>query len=156
VPYWGKRYEPILEARPVPAAEALKQLLAKELVQMWEAFPPAEADVDFLDPTLRAKLAGRLHELPALDVPMVSLLARILVLDLLHTTDAIDHLFRNHHHREAAPTERHVEALHLLWRAILEHLYARKEEAGFLKTTDLVDIVNGARDRFVRGRVLKT
>lgn len=152
--FWWKRYEPILEARPVPAIEALKDLIAKELVELWEAFPPPESEVDFEDEQLAARLKGRLHELPALDAKMVTTLALLLTWDLAHEVDAIDHHFRNDHHRDAAPTLQHVEALHLLWRGLLEHLYVRKEETQVLKTKDLVDIVNRARDRFVLRRAL--
>ena len=81
---------------------------------------------------------------------MVSSLSSILVWDLKHDVEAIDHLFRNDHHRDAAPSQRHLDALHLLWRGMLEHLYVRKEDAAVLTTNDLVDIVLRARDRFVQ------
>lgn len=153
MPFWWKRYEPILEARPVPAKEALKDLIAKEMVELFERFPPPEHEVEIEDAHLRAKLSGRMHELPPLDIPMVSLVCRLLRMDLEHEIDAIDHLMRNDHHRDAATTPLHVEAMHLLWRGLLEHLYSRKDEAqGNLKTKDLVDIVERARDRFAQRR----
>jgi hypothetical protein len=149
--FWWKRYEPILEARPVPAVEALKDLIAKELVELFEHFPPPEHEVEFEDAKLAAKLKGRMHELPKLDIAMVTLVCRLLRLDLEHEIDAIDHLMRNDHHRDAATTPAHVDAMHLLWRGLLEHLYARKEETqGALKTKDLAEIVDKARDRFVQ------
>ncbi len=147
---WWKRYEPILEARPQPAREVLKDLVAKELVEIWQAFPPKEGELAFEDERLALRMRGRLHELPALDVKMVSTLSSILVWDLKHDVEAIDHLFRNDHHRDAAPSQRHLDALHLLWRGMLEHLYVRKEDAAVLTTNDLVDIVLRARDRFVQ------
>src|SRR5688500_5577346 len=97
--FWWKRYEPILEAKAIPAKEAVKDLMAKELVELWELFPPAESDVEFEDPRLAAKLKGRMHELPKLDAPFVTVLARVLAWDLKHEVDAIDHLFRNDLHR---------------------------------------------------------
>ena len=65
---WWKRYEPILEARPQPAREVLKDLVAKELVEIWQAFPPKEGELAFEDERLALRMRGRLHELPALDV----------------------------------------------------------------------------------------
>lgn len=153
MPFWWKRYEPLLEARPVPAKEALKDLIAKEIVELFEQFPPPEHEVEFEDAHLRAKLQGRMHELPKLDIAMVTLVCRLLQMDLEHDVDAIDHLMRNDHHRAAATTPAHVDALHLLWRGLLEHLYSRKEETrGALKTKDLVDVVERARDRFAQRR----
>lgn len=155
--FWWKRYEPILEAKPVPAKEALKDMIAREIVELFTAFPPAEHEVDLEDQKLAARLRGRFHELPKLDVPMVTLVCRLLQMDLEHDVDAIDHLMRNQHHREAATTEAHVDALHFLWRGLLEHLYARKDETtGILKTRDLVDIVERARDRYVQSVRLAT
>lgn len=151
--FWWKRYESILEARPVPAIEALKDLIAKELVEVFEQFPPPEHEVEFEDAKLRARLQGRMHELPKLDIAMVTLVCRLLRMDLEHDIDAIDHLIRNDHHREAATTIVHLDAMHLLWRGLLEHLYARKEDThGALKTRDLVEIVEKARDRFAQRR----
>lgn len=147
--YWWKRYEPILEQRPVSGEEALRDLIAKELVELYENFPPPEESVAWEDPVLARKYAGRLAELPKLAPPLVDLLTRILVLDLAHDIDAIDHMLRNNHHRAVAQTQGELDALMLLWRVILEHLEVRKEETqGILKRKDLPDIAERARARF--------
>lgn len=151
---WWKRYEPILEQKPMSGAEAVADLVAKEIVELLEAFPPPEESVTWEDPVLAERLGGRLHELPRLDGAMVDLLAKLVTWDLEHEIDAIDHLLRNDLHRQAAPTPLHVEAMHLLWRILLEHLYQRKDDAkGILKRKDLVDIIERARVRF-RARLL--
>ena len=148
--FWWKPYERLLETKPVSGVEAVKDLVAKELVEMWAAFPPAESEVAWEDPALEKKLRGRLHELPRLDARMVELVARLVALDLAHEIEAVDHLFRNNAHREAAPTPVHVEALHLVWRATLELLEARKEDArGLLKRADLGDVLERARARWL-------
>lgn len=147
--FWWKRYEPLLETKAVSGTEALIDLIAKEIVELWEAFPPKENDVAWEDPKLQARLAGRLMDLPKLDGPFVDLVATLVSWDLQHDVDAIEHLLRNNHHRQAAPTSNHVEAMHLLWRAVLEHVYQRKDDAqGILKTADLVTILERARVRF--------
>jgi hypothetical protein len=152
--FWWKRYEPILEAKPVSGADAVADLVAKEIVELYEAFPPAEDSITWEDPLLEAKLKGRLHELPALDGPMVELLSKILTWELEHEVEAIDHMMRNDLHRAAATTPAHVEALHLLWRVVLEHLYQRKDEArGILKGRHLKDIVEKSRVRFQARRI---
>lgn len=149
MPSWWKRYEPILEQKPVSGADAVVDLLAKELVEALEAFPPAEHDVVWEDEALANRLRGRLGELPRVDAAMVELLARVVTWDLEHESEAIDHFFRNDHHREAAPSPAHVEAFHLLWRGILEHLYQRKDDAhGILKSRHLVEVVEKARVRY--------
>lgn len=151
---WWKRYEPLLEAKTVSGASALTDLIAREVVELWEAFPPAEHEVAWEDPTLEARLAGRLGELPRLDPAFVDLVAQLVTWDLEHEMDAIDHLLRNDRHRAAAPTAAHVEAMHLLWRALVEHLYQRKDDAdGILKRAHLVEIVEKARVRFRARRI---
>ncbi len=154
---WWKKYEPLLEQKPISGAEAVKDLVARELVEMLEAFPPDEADVAWEDPALEKRLRGRLAGLPRLDAPFVELLARIVTLDLQHEIEAIDHTMRNDLHREAAPTPAHVDALHMLWRAVVEQLYQRKDEArGVLKGKDLVDIVEKMRARFAARAAVRT
>lgn len=153
--FWWKRYEPLLEAKPVAGTTALVDLIAQELVELWEAFPPREQDVTWEDPRLEARLAGRLAELPRLDAAMVDLVAKLVTWDIEHALEAIDHLLRNGLHRDAAPTDAHVDAMHLVWRALLEHLYQRKEDArGALKGKDLIESVERARVRFRARRIL--
>lgn len=137
---WWKRYEPLLEAKAQPVREVLIDLLAKELYEFVDAFPPEEGAFAWQDEALRKKFAGRLDALPKVDEQMAELLSRLWQMDLLHEVDAIDHLFRNELYKEACPTEAHVGALHLLWRAGVEYLLSRKEEAGtHLKRRDLVE-----------------
>ncbi len=146
---WWKKYEHILERKPVPAREVLIDLLAKELCEVVSAFPPEEAEIEWGDATLQKRFAGRLNELPAIDLASGTVLAELLTLDLTHEAEAIDHFLRNDKHRDACPSANHVDALTLLWRATLEHLYVRKEETGaVLKTKDLVDIVARFKRRF--------
>ncbi|OGQ24714.1 MAG: hypothetical protein A2138_07930 [Deltaproteobacteria bacterium RBG_16_71_12] len=155
--WWWKRYEPILEARPRAGEDVIKDLIGKELVDLYEAFPPAESDISWEDAALERRFRGRLAELPRLDAAMVDALSRIVAWDLDHEIDAIEHFFRNELHRQAAPTPAHLDALHFLWRSVVEHLYARKEECrGILKRQDLLDIVERARERYAARRVLVT
>ncbi len=150
---WWKRYEPILEARPRAGEDVVKDLIAKELVDLYERFPPAEHEVEWEDAALARRFQGRLAELPPLDGAMVDALSQVVTWDLDHEADAVDHFFRNERHRDAAPTPAHVDALHLVWRTVVEHLYARKEECqGILRRADLVDIVEHARQRYAARR----
>ena len=145
---WWKRYEPLLEAKSVPVREALIDLIAKELCEMCESFPPEEASIEWQDEALRRRLQGRLRDLPRIDGAMADLVSRLLVLDLSHEVEAIDHLFRNEGYRDACPSDAHLDAVKLCWRAGLELLYQRKDEvSGHLKGTDLIDIA----ERFPRG-----
>lgn len=153
--WWWKRYEPILEAKPRAGEDVIKDLIGKELVDLYESFPPAEHEVAWEDAALERRFRGRLAELPRLDSAMVDALSRVVTWDLDHENEAIEHFFRNELHREAAPTPAHVEALHFVWRTVVEHLYTRKEECqGALKRKDLVDIVERARQRYAARRML--
>ena len=146
---WWKRYESILERKPVEAKEALINLLAQEIEEVVAAFPPAEHEVSWDDPRLKARFAGRLETLPPVDVAMAALLAEVLILDLTHESEAIDHMLRNDRHKVACPTVDHEDAFRFLWRGTLEHLYVRKEDAnGALKSADLVTIVERFLARF--------
>jgi hypothetical protein len=150
---WWKPYEPLLEAKAKPAIEVVKELLAKELVELFQSFPPAERDVQWEDASLERKFKGRLVEMPKLDIKMVDLICKVVEWDLSHENDAIDHFLRNDQHRDAAPTQDHVDAMHLLWRVVVEQLYARKDECqGLLKGKDLVDVVSEAAVRFRRAQ----
>lgn len=147
--FWWKRYEPILEQKPVAGDVAVAGLIAKELVEMLEAFPPAEHDVEWTDDGFARKYRGRLHELPKLDPRFVAQLLEIVRLDLEHDSDRIDWILRNQHHRAACPTDAHVDALKLLWPVVVEHLYQRKDECqGILKTSHLLTICDDASSRF--------
>ena len=146
---WWKKYEPILEAKPRAGEEVVKELIAKELVELYESFPPDERQVEWEDATLERRFRGRLAELPRLDAALVRALSRIVTWDLDHEIEAIEHFFRNELHREGAPSPAHVDALHFLWRTVMEHLHVRKDECrGALKRKDLVEIVEQARARF--------
>ncbi len=146
---WWKRYERILDQKPVTTRVALIDMLAKEQCEMLEAFPPDEAQVEWVDEKLAAKFRGRMHEMPAPNADVVDLLCAILAADLQHQTDKIDWIFRNDKHRVACPTQDHVEVLHLLWRTCLEVLYTRKDElSAHLKTADLTAIVEKTAPMF--------
>jgi hypothetical protein len=124
----------------------LCDLLAAELCDLCDAFPPAAADVEWHDERARARFEGRLGELPAVDVPMAELLGRLLALDLAHETQEIDHLLRNDRHRAACPSPGHVEALHLLWQVMFDQLLQRNEQlVRPFPRRKLIDVV----DRFV-------
>ncbi len=147
--FWWKRYEPILEQKPVSGDVAIAGLIAKELVEMLEAFPPGELDVEWTDDNFAKKYRGRLHELPKPDARFVAQLLEIVRLDLEHDTDRIDWILRNNHHREACPSDASVDALKLLWPVIVEHLYQRKDDCnGILKKQHLIDICEDAAARF--------
>jgi len=147
--FWWKRYEAILEQKPVSGDVAVADLIAKELVEMLEAFPPAEQDIEWTDDNFARRYQGRLHELPRLDARFVAQLLEIVKLDLDHDTDKIDWIWRNDHHREACPSAAHVDALRLLWPVIVEYLYQRKDECqGVMKRSHLMGICDNAIARF--------
>lgn len=138
---WWKRYEPLLEAKPTPVREVLVDLIAKELCEMCEHFPPPEHLVAWEDAHLQRRLAGRLHDLPKMAPDMVDLVGRLIALDLNHDADAIDHIFRNAGYAEACPTALHLDAVRLCWRTGLEALYETKDQLPhLLKRADLVRI----------------
>jgi hypothetical protein len=147
--FWWKRYEPILEQKPVAGDVAIADLIAKELVEVLEAFPPAEEQVDWSDENFARRYRGRLALLPRLDARFVAQLLEIVKLDLEHESEKIDWIFRNAHQRESCPTPLHDDALKLLWPVIVEHLYQRKEDCeDILKRKHLLDICTRAEERF--------
>ena len=149
--FWWKPYEALMETRPVSGADAVVDLVAKELVEVLEAFPPREADVDWSDERLAARYRGRLAELPRPDVRFVDLLFHLVRLDLDHEAEQIDWLLRNGHHKDACPTSAHDDALLLLWPVVVEHLYQRKEECrGILKRAHLLAVCDKVVERFRR------
>ena len=140
-----------MEQRPVAGDAAVADLIARELVEVLEAFPPREADVDWADERLAARYRGRLETLPRLDSRFVGVLLQIVRLDLEHEVEQIDWLIRNGHHKAACPTPAHEDALKLLWPLVIEHLYSRKDDcAGILKRHHLVEICVKAEERFRR------
>ena len=142
---WWKPYESFLERKPQPAVEVLIDMLAQELCEVCEAFPPAEADVSWLDDKTRARFSGQLEQLPGVDVEMARGLARLIRWDLKNDFEAVDHHLRNGHHKEAFPTAAHEETLHFLWPLMRELLFERKDALqGTLKRHDLLRIL----DRF--------
>jgi hypothetical protein len=147
--FWWKPWEALMERKPVSGEVALVELLAKEVVEVLEAFPPAEDTVEWTDPSFAARYRGRLASLPRLDSQFVGQLFELVRLDLDHDTERIEWLLRNNHHRSACPTAAHVDALMLLWPTVLEHLYARKDDArGILKRGHLLQICAEAEVRF--------
>lgn len=149
--FWWKRYEPLLEAKAVPVKDALIDLLAKELVEMCQTFPPEERQIEWHDESLRRRLEGRVAELPRPDPKLVEEISRLVVWDLERELDAIDHYFRNEKYGDACPTPRHVDTLHVLWRVGVEVLLTRKDEVQhFLKRTDLVEAAGKLPEIFRR------
>lgn len=155
--FWWKPYEALMETKPVAGDVAIVDLVARELVEVLEAFPPAETDVDWTDERLAARYRGRLHTLPRLDSSFVRLLCRVVRLDLEHETEQIDWLLRNDHHKGACLTTAHEQALQLLWPVVVEHLYQRKDDCrGILKRAHLLQIVDKVAERFGRRALLQT
>jgi len=152
--FWWKPYEALMEQKPKAGDRVIVELIAKELVEQLEAFPPAEDSIDWSDETARRKYQGRLYTLPGLDARFVGQLLEIVRLDLDHDTDRLDWLIRNDHHRDACPTQAHVDALMLLWPVVVEHLYTRKDECnGILKRAHLIEICTDAEARFRQRRL---
>jgi hypothetical protein len=138
-----------METKPVAADVAVMDLVARELVEMLEAFPPSEDSVAWEDERLAARFRGRLALLPRLDARFVTQLLHIVRLDLEHEAEHIDWLLRNGGHKVAAPTDAHEDALRLLWPAVVEHLYQRKDDSrGLLKRAHLVQVCERAEERF--------
>jgi hypothetical protein len=137
--FWWKRYEPLLETKPISVEQALVDLLAKELCEMCRTFPPQDDAVDWHDEHLRRRVGGRLKELPTPGPDLVDLVAQLIVWDLQHETEAIDHFFRNRRYGDVCPTQDHVDTLQILWRVGFDALLERKEETHHpLTRADLV------------------
>ncbi len=140
-----------METKPVSGSDAIVDLIASELVDVLEAFPPRESDVDWSDERRAARYRGRLAELPRPDVLFVEVLVRLVQLDLQHESEQIDWFMRNGHHKQACPSPAHDDALLLLWPVVVEHLYQRKEECGgILKRAHLLAICDKVVERFRR------
>lgn len=153
--FWWKPYEPILEAKAVPAREVLLDLLADELAELCATFPPEETAVDWQDEGLRRRYAGRLGDLPRPDEGMVRELAKVVELDLGREFEALDHYFRNGGYGDRCPTPLHVDALQLLWRAATEHLLCRQEEVqGHIKRKELAEAARRLPARYRRKHLL--
>jgi hypothetical protein len=151
---WWKRYEPILEAKPKPGEEVVLDLMAQELCDICEAFPPKASDIHWEDSRRQQRFGPKLPDMPAIDLPLVRLIARLLRFDLGHEPEAIDHLFRNELHRAACPTPLHEEAVFFLWPGLVEVLLAHKEElSGRIKTKDLLSVIDRFEKRFEKRRV---
>lgn len=148
---WWKRYEHILEAKPVEARLVLRDLLARECAELCRDFPPAAGTVSWLDPNLERRIGGRMAELPRPDEALVRVVSQLVVWDLEHENGAIDSFIRNARYREACPTADHETVMHFLWRGILEHLAVRKEEAeGRLRTADVVEAARAIPEQWLR------
>ena len=153
--FWWKPYEALMEQKPVAGDVAVSELIAKELVEMLAAFPPAEDEIDWTDENFARRYRGRLATLPRLDPRFVACLMQIVRLDLDHDAEQIDWLLRNEHQREACPTPLHDDTLKLLWPVVVEHLYQRKDECkGILKRSHLTAICTQTEERF-RQRALR-
>jgi hypothetical protein len=151
---WWKRYEPILEAKPKPGEEVVLDLMAQELCDICEAFPPKASDIHWEDSRRQQRFGPKLPDMPAIDLPLVRLIASLLRFDLGHEPEAIDHLFRNELHRAACPTPLHEEAVFFLWPGLVEVLLAHKEElSGRIKTKDLLSVIDRFEKRFEKRRV---
>lgn len=152
---WWKRYEALLESKPVPAKDALLDLLAAELVELCEGFPPREDEVSFEVEQQRARFADKLARMPKIDLAMAEALAHIVTLDLEREHDAVSAWFRN---REFDSTCRHPyaeDALLFLWPFVVEHLHQRKDEAQHALTRrDLVEIVARFGAKYRKRRML--
>jgi hypothetical protein len=149
--FWWKPYEPLLEQKAKAGDAVVVELIARELVEVLEAFPPAEHDVDWSDERFAARFRERLPSLPRPDARFVGLLLKLVRLDVEHEAEQIDWMIRNGHHKDACPTAAHEHALHFLWPLVVEHLYQRKDECnGILTRKHLLRICDEAEERFRR------
>jgi hypothetical protein len=152
--FWWKPYEALMEKKPQSGKDVLVDMLAKELVEMWEVFPPAADTIDWSDERTEAKYKDIWAEMPKLTSTMVAMLVKIVGLDLQHDNDQLDWLMRNDQHRDAFESQRDVDALLLLWPAVVEHLYQRKDDCkGIVNRADLLDVLLRAEERFRRGQL---
>ena len=143
---WWKPYEPLMEQKPISSKEALIGLVADELCEICESFPPAQEQIDWQSEQFQKRFADKLETMAKIDVPMATVLHEILTHELAFKPEATAALFRNQTHHGACPTERHKDAIQFLWPVLLETLYTRKEDCdGHLRRSDLTQIV----DQFV-------
>jgi hypothetical protein len=138
---WWKPYEPLMERKPISSKEALMGLIADELCEICESFPPAPEQIDWQSDQFKKRFVDKLIGMPKIDFPMASALHEILSYELEFKPEATAALFRNQTHAKACPTESHREAIHFLWPILLETLYTRKEDCqGHLRRADLAPI----------------
>jgi len=127
--YWWKPYEALMETKPVPAIDVLVTMIAKEAAEMCFHYPPKAHEIEWIDMRLKKRLSDNLADAPKIDLGQVKLIEQLVLWDLEHEIEAIDHFFRNDLHREIADSAEKVDALHFLWRGILEMFSMRKEES---------------------------
>lgn len=139
---WWKPYEALLEAKVVPAKEVLLDLIAKELLEMCATFPPRASEIIWFDGALRDTWAHRIEDLPPIHAPMAAVMGELLLWDLQHEIEAIDHFVRNALWRKACASELEWGAVQICWRSGLELLYQRKEDcSGIVNRADLIQVV---------------
>jgi hypothetical protein len=147
--FWWKRYEHILDQKPKAATQALVDVIAKELCELWEAFPPPLSQMDFQDERLSAKWGPKWPQVPRLSPAYVRMLCKVVRLDWGHHNDELEWFLRNDHHRDAAATEIEVELLWLWWPALMEFLHQRKDDCqGHLKRADMITVLDLAETLF--------
>jgi len=152
---WWKRYEALLESKPVPAKDALMDLLAKELVELCEAFPPRSDEVEFELEQQRARFADKLERMPKIDLAMAEALVHVVTLDLAREHDAVSAWFRNRVFEDTCTHPYAEDALLFLWPFVVELLHQRKDEArNALTRRDLSEIVARFGQRYRARRMM--
>lgn len=151
MPFWWKPYESLMEQKPIGSQEALMRLIADELCEICESFPPPLASMEWLSPQFEKRFASELESMPTIDQPMAGLLRDILIHELRFEAEATAALFRNQKHIAACPTPLHESAIHFLWPIMLEVLHIRKEECSArIGRKDLIGVVEIFFERFTR------
>lgn len=154
--FWWKRYEHILEKKPVSGKEAVLDLLAQELAEMCATFPPAEDAVEWVDMRLANRMQGQMASMPRMDQERVEVLCHVIALDLAHEQEELDHFMRNERYSHAFPTPMHRDVLLFLWHSAVELLLDTKDKlaenpnGNTLKRADLIEAVKRTPLQFRR------
>lgn len=152
---WWKPYEALMERKAVPARSVLIDMLANEMVDMAQRFPPDEVQWDEAAPTFPAALRGKMHALLAPTHAQVQLALELCALDLSHEYEAIEHALNGAVLREEIHTKLQREAVVLLWQCLVEMLLGWKEQsAGAIKRADLREAAARAIERHRKLRLI--
>lgn len=138
----------IIDKHYKESREVVADLIGAELHERCVRFPPADDDIDWVDPAFEKRFKHQLKDLPAPDSAMIAMLARFLDFEIDHEIEEIDRIVKGDGLKVCCPTKLHVETFHFLWRQLLHHLEERASEMeGGFKRADKHRVVSSLRKR---------
>ena len=135
-----RRWEHLLEQKPIPLLEHLLEEVARRLGQELAAWPLSVQQLDVATGRDFAELlSGETPRPPQAVFAQALQLARW---DLERATDAVDDYFRNRRYREVGLTEAHRPALLLVSRWLVEQLLSLGEASpGRVRRQEMASIL---------------